>query len=236
MVSSPVTAAGRPCSCCCGGQDVSHSSSNTVDTTLSGNVMQFMLIILKPKRSLHFRTYWSKEQHRVRVLTPCWCSYSYYNNRHIFEQGDMTCLTSSKRTLKPSKTKYPLGKHPSNLMPYKIIPRYGSGARMCCCTSLHDTRTNSLPTHVLRYCTYCCTHLLLCTYSANGGRGEAWGGKNRHTGPTLARVGVPLIIIIFFGGPPDYTLPRLRHSSAYFLRYCGGILLLSYTHHGFVGC
>ena len=40
----------------------------------------------------------------------------------------MTCLRSSKRTLKPSKTKYSLGKHPNNLMPYKIIPRYGIGA------------------------------------------------------------------------------------------------------------
>ena len=37
----------------------------------------------------------------------------------------MTCLRSSKRSLKPSKTKYPQGKHPNNLMPYKIIPRYG---------------------------------------------------------------------------------------------------------------
>ena len=24
--------------------------------------------------------------------------------------------------------KYPLGKHPNNLMPYKVIPRYGLGA------------------------------------------------------------------------------------------------------------
>ena len=37
-------------------------------------------------------------------------------------------MRSSKRTLEPSKTKYPLGKHPNNLMPYKIIPRYGIGA------------------------------------------------------------------------------------------------------------
>ena len=41
----------------------------------------------------------------------------------------MTCLRSSKRTLEPSKTKYPLGKHPNNVMPYKIIPRYGIGAK-----------------------------------------------------------------------------------------------------------
>ena len=41
----------------------------------------------------------------------------------------MTCLGSSKRTQKPSKTKYPLGKHTNNLMPYKIILRYGIGTR-----------------------------------------------------------------------------------------------------------
>ena len=40
----------------------------------------------------------------------------------------MPFLRSSKRTLEPSKTKYPLGKHPNNLMPYKIFPRYGIGA------------------------------------------------------------------------------------------------------------
>ena len=37
-------------------------------------------------------------------------------------------MRNSKRILKPSKTKYSLGKHPNNLMPYKIIPRYGIGA------------------------------------------------------------------------------------------------------------
>ena len=46
---------------CCGGQDVSHSSSNTADTTRSGIVMPFLLIILTTKRSLHFRTDWWKE-------------------------------------------------------------------------------------------------------------------------------------------------------------------------------
>ena len=40
----------------------------------------------------------------------------------------MTWFGSSKRTQKPSKTKYPLGKHANNLMAYKIIPRYGIGA------------------------------------------------------------------------------------------------------------
>ena len=68
VVPSPGTAGGKPCSCCCGGQDVSHNSSNTVDTTLSGNVMPFLFIILTPNRSLHFRTYWSKEEHVVRVF------------------------------------------------------------------------------------------------------------------------------------------------------------------------
>ena len=68
VVPSLGTAAGKPCSCCCGGQDVSHNSSNTVDTTLSGNVMPFLFIILTPNRSLHFRTYWSKEEHVVRVF------------------------------------------------------------------------------------------------------------------------------------------------------------------------
>ena len=43
VVPSPGTAAGKPCSCCCGGQDVSHSSSNTVDATLSGNIMQIFV-------------------------------------------------------------------------------------------------------------------------------------------------------------------------------------------------
>ena len=60
-------------------------------------------------------------------LMPCWYSY-YHNNRYIFGQGDMTCLRSSKRAVEPSRTKYPLGKYPNNLMPYKIIPRYGIGA------------------------------------------------------------------------------------------------------------
>ena len=62
-------------------------------------------------------------------LMQCWYSYSYHNNQYIFGQGEMTCLRSSKRTLKPSQTKYPLGNHPNNfLMPYKVIPRYGLGA------------------------------------------------------------------------------------------------------------
>ena len=68
VVPSPGTAAGKPCSCCCGGQDVSHSSSNTVDPTLTENVMPLLFIILTTKWSLHFRTDWSKEYHRVWVF------------------------------------------------------------------------------------------------------------------------------------------------------------------------
>ena len=43
------------------------SSSNTVDTTLSGNMI-FFAIILTTKLSLHFRRRWSNEEHRVRVF------------------------------------------------------------------------------------------------------------------------------------------------------------------------
>ena len=45
-----------------------HSSSNTVDTTLSGKIMQFLFFILIDKLPLHSRRDWSKEQHRVRVF------------------------------------------------------------------------------------------------------------------------------------------------------------------------
>ena len=55
VVPSPGTAAGKPFSCCCGGQDVSHSSSNAVDTTLSGDKMQFLFIIPIDKLALHSR-------------------------------------------------------------------------------------------------------------------------------------------------------------------------------------
>ena len=61
----------------------------------------------------------------------CWYSYLYRNDRYVFGQGDMTCLRSSKIPLIPSKTKYPLGKHPNNLMPKKhpySCSRYGIGA------------------------------------------------------------------------------------------------------------
>ena len=61
VIPSLGTAAGKPCSCCCGGQDVSHSSCNTVDATLSGKIRHFLLIILTSKPSFNLRTYWSKE-------------------------------------------------------------------------------------------------------------------------------------------------------------------------------
>ena len=79
-------------------------------------------------KTKHLRRDWSKEYHRVGFLMPCWYSYSYHDKRYIFGQGDVTCLRRSKRSINPSKTKYPLGKHPNNSMPYKIIPRYGIGA------------------------------------------------------------------------------------------------------------
>ena len=101
-------------------------------------------------------------------LMPCWYSYSDDSNRYIFEQGDMTCLRSSKRSLKPSKTKYPLGKHPNNLMPYKIIPRYGLRAECPSCKSrLYASRAGHLSAwlfHVLA----CCA--IIAAATANGRR------------------------------------------------------------------
>ena len=67
VLPSPGTAAAKPCSFCCSGQDFSHCSSSSVDTTL-GNRIQLLLIILRTCRSLPFRTYWSNGQHRVRVF------------------------------------------------------------------------------------------------------------------------------------------------------------------------
>ena len=95
------------------------------DINLSGNIIQWLFIILK----LNFLYISGKIGRRSSTVfgfsKPCWYSYSYHNNQFIFGQGDMTCLRNSKRSLKPSKTKYPLGKHSNNIMPYKIIPRYG---------------------------------------------------------------------------------------------------------------
>ena len=56
-------------------------------------------------------------------LMQCWYSSSYHNNRYIFGQGDMTCLRSSKTTLKTSKTKYPQN-IPIIDAPYKVIPSH----------------------------------------------------------------------------------------------------------------
>ena len=92
-------------------------SSNTVDITLSGNIMQFLLIILRLKFLYISGELGRRSSIMFGFLMPCWYSYSSHNNGYIFGQGDMTCLRSSKRSLKPSKTKYPLGKHPDNLMP-----------------------------------------------------------------------------------------------------------------------
>ena len=90
-------------------------------------IMQFLLIILK--LNFLYIKYSGEIGRRCSAVfgffKPCWYSYSYHNNQYIFRQGDMTCLRSSKRSPKPSKTRYPVGKHLNNLMPYKIIPRYG---------------------------------------------------------------------------------------------------------------
>ena len=64
------------------------------------------------------------------------------------------------------------------------------------------------------------------TGSASGGGGEAWRGKNRYTGPALAWFGVPLSFFFFFF--VRYTVPRLWHTSAYFLLYsCCTIIVIT---------
>ena len=73
VAASPGTAAGKPCSCCCGGHDVSHtaccsSTVNTVDITLYGNLIQFLLIILKLKFLFISGELGQKGWHRVRVF------------------------------------------------------------------------------------------------------------------------------------------------------------------------
>ena len=49
MVASPGTAAGKPCSCCCGGYDVSHTAAVQLSVTryisLSRNILQFLFIL-----------------------------------------------------------------------------------------------------------------------------------------------------------------------------------------------
>ena len=108
VVPSPGTALGKPCSCC-GGQDVSHSSSNTVDIILSGDIMQFLFIILIDKLPLHSRRDWSSTV--FGFLMPCWYSYSYHNKRYIFGQGGYDLLEkletnsrTKKKEISPTKT------------------------------------------------------------------------------------------------------------------------------------
>ena len=74
------------------------------------------------------------------------------------------------------------------------------------------------------------THLLLCSYSASGGRGEAWRGKNRHTGPALAWFGPPLLFSVCFFFFPPY--PPLSLAS---FRVYSAVLLLSYYSTHIVG-
>ena len=88
-----------------------------------------------------------------------------------------------------------------------------TNARAAVHPSLHDTGTNSVPTHVLLHDTYRCRHLLLCTYSASGGRREAWRGKNRHAGPALAWFGVQLLLsfgAFFLSAMPSPALAQFR--------------------------
>ena len=67
-------------------------SSNTVDITLSGNIMQFLLIILK-LNFLYISGEISRRSSTVfGFLMPCWYSYSYHNNRYIFGQGGYDLL------------------------------------------------------------------------------------------------------------------------------------------------
>ena len=149
VVPSAGTAAGTlllKISCCCGGHDVSHTAAVAVDTTLSGNKLQFLSTYSQPNCRYISGQIGRRRSTVFAFLMPCWYSYSHHNNRCIFGHRDITCLRSSKRTLKPSKTKYPLGKHPNNLMTYKINPRYGIGAL---CIVLLST-TNTPPAHYTR--------------------------------------------------------------------------------------
>ena len=119
--------------------------------------------------------------------------------------------------------------------------------RRCCCTSLHDTGTNSVPTHVLLHDTCAAVHLYYCCVRTRRAGGVERRGKNHHTGPALAWFGVLLTAcypgIFYFLFFVRYTLPRLWHSSAFVLLdvmlyccCCTAVVLLSYTHCGFVGC
>ena len=102
-----------------------------------------------------------------------------------------------------------------------------TNARAAVHPSLHDTGTNPVPTHVLLYDTYRCRYVLLWTYSASGGRREAWRGKNRHAGPALAWLGEPLLL--FFGALflARYALP----CSGIVPRFSAVLLLYYYRTH-----
>ena len=58
--------------------------------------------------------------------------------------------------------------------------------RMCCCTSLHDTGTTSVPTYVLLYDTYCCTSTAVYVLGERG----AWRGGGRQKRPFRPRSGM----------------------------------------------
>ena len=73
----------------------------------------------------------------------------YQNVRYTFGQMGTIYLTSSTPTLKPSKTNSSLGKHPDNLMPYKIVLRHGIGAEKWSFLTLLALFQPILPTVVL---------------------------------------------------------------------------------------
>ena len=109
---------------------------------------------------------------------------------------------------------------------WRIVKKWKPLHYLCLCQPMYSCasiparhRNNPAPTHVLLYDTYCCTHLVLCAYSASGGRGEAWRGKNRHTGPALALSAIP--------SPDSAIVSRF---------FCCTPVVLSYAHCGFVGC
>ena len=81
---------------CCGGRDVSHSSSNTLDATLFGTIMQFLLNILKLNCHYISGHIGRTSSTLFGFLMQCWYSYSYRNDRCVSGLGDMTCLRSSK--------------------------------------------------------------------------------------------------------------------------------------------
>ena len=68
-------------------------------------------------QTAYFRTDWYER------VEPCSdfkyrVTHYYRNTPYVFGRRGMIYLRSSERTLKPSKTNSPLGKHPNNSMPY----------------------------------------------------------------------------------------------------------------------